>query len=439
MIEKILTFIKVDIWRLPLKKLPPAKSFLIKQLRIILLALRGFNEDKCNLRASALTFYSLLSIVPVAAMVFGIAKGFGFERLLERQLLEKMHGHEEVITNVIAFAQSLLENTKGGAIAGIGIAVLFWSIMKVLGNIELSFNEIWGIKTSRSMGRKFSDYLSIMLLCPVLLIISSSLTVFVASQVKMITTKIALLGAVSPFIFFSLKFLPYCTLWFLFTFIYIFMPNTKVTFKSGLLAGIVAGTIYQVVQWGYIAFQIGAAKYNAIYGSFAALPLFLIWVQVSWLVVLLGAEISFACQNVDTYEFEPDCLRISYSFKRLITLQVAHALVSSFHKGEKALTATDLSHILDVPIRLVRQILYELVESGVASEVKPEENKTVAYQPARDIDQLTIESVIEAIERRGSDTIPIAKTEQFQKISTSLRTFDDEIRKSSSNKLLKNI
>jgi membrane protein len=438
-IKEILDFIKTDIWRIPVKKLPPAKSFLIKQLRVILLALRGFNEDKCSLRASALTFYALLSIVPVAAMAFGVAKGFGFEKLLEKQLLESTTGYEDVVANVITFARTLLDNTKGGAVAGVGVAVLFWTIMKVLGNIEISFNEIWGIKTARSIGRKFSDYLSIMLVCPFLLIISSSMTVFITSQIRLITEKVAVLSAFNHIIFFFLKFVPYCTLWILFTFIYIFMPNTKVNLKSGVLAGIAAGTIYQIVQWGYITFQVGVAKYNAIYGSFAALPLFLAWIQISWLIVLLGAEISFAHQNVDTYEYEPDSRNISNSFKRALTLQITHALVRSFSKAEKPLTATEISHNLDMPIRLVRQVLFELVRSGIASEVRSEDDKVVAYQPAQDIDNLTIGSVIDAQDNYGTDNIPISETESSEKIYANLKAFGDVMRNSPANVPLKDI
>ena len=181
------------------------------------------------------------------------------------------------------------------------------------------------------------------------------------------------------------------------------------------------------------------AKYNAIYGSFAALPLFLVWLQLSWLVVLFGAEISFAHQNVDTYEFEPDCLRISYSFKKLIALQIAHSLINSFKNGEKALTATEISHKLDMPIRLVRQILYELNKSGIASEVKREEDKTVAYQPAQDIGKLTIEHVISSLERDGSNNIPISETQELKTISESLKAFDDAIQSSSANLPLKDI
>jgi membrane protein len=217
------------------------------------------------------------------------------------------------------------------------------------------------------------------------------------------------------------------------------MPNTKVTFKSGILAGIIAGTIYQFVQWGYIAFQIGAAKYNAIYGSFAALPLFLIWLQLSWLIVLFGAEISFAHQNVDTYEFEPDCLQVSYAFKTLLSLWVTHVLVKNFCKGEKPATAAHLSHILEIPIRLINQILYELTESGIISETKESGDKTVAFQPAQCIEKLTIKYVLDALNKRGSNNIPVAESKEIDKLSASLKTFSDIIEKSPANISLRNL
>jgi len=439
MMSKIINFIKVEIWRIRLKDLSRRKSFLIKQLRVILLALRGFNEDKCQLRASALTYYSLLSIVHVLAMGFGIAKGFGFDKLLEAQLLGSFAGQEAIIEQVIGFARSLLDNTRGGVVAGAGVAILFWTVIKVLGNIERSFNDIWGIKQARKFGRKFSDYLSVMLICPILIIVSSSITVFITTQVQLITEKMLLLGAISPLISFILKLLPYSMIWILFTFIYIFMPNTKVSFKSGLLAGILAGSIYEIIQWVYITFQVGVVKYNAIYGSFAALPMFLVWLQLSWLIVLFGAEISFAHQNVDMYELEPDCLRASYSFRKLLSLRIVNLVIKNFSKGGKPFTATEISHMIEIPIRLTRQIIYELVEAGIISEVKTEEYKETAYQPARDTQVLTVKSIIDALEQRGMDNIPIVQTEELKALSDSLQKFSDIIDKSSANKLLKDI
>jgi len=193
-ISKITDFIKTDIWRIRSRNLPGKKVFFIKQLRIVLLVIRGFNEDYCVLRASALTFYSLLSIVPIVAMAFGIAKGFGYEKLLEKQLIENFQGQKEVLTQVVGFANSLLENTKGGMVAGIGVVILFWAVIKVLSHIEQSFNDIWKIEESRTLGRKFSDYISIMLTCPLLVIMSGSLNVFLTTQVNIIIERIALLG-----------------------------------------------------------------------------------------------------------------------------------------------------------------------------------------------------------------------------------------------------
>ncbi|MCP4664935.1 MAG: YihY/virulence factor BrkB family protein, partial [Deltaproteobacteria bacterium] len=192
-------------------------------------------------------------------------------------------------------------------------------------------------------------------------------------------------------------------------------------------------------QWGYIYFQIGVAKYNAIYGSFAALPLFLVWLQLSWLIVLFGAEISFANQNVDTYEFEPDSLKVSAAFKRLLSLQVAHLLVKNFQNGEKPLTAEQISHNLEIPIRLINTMLYELVESGVLSDARAGSYKELAYQPGRDINGLTIKFVIEALEGQGTDDLPVARTEALEAFSKALKTFGETIEHSPANKLLRDI
>ena len=176
------------------------KSFLIRQLRVISLAITGFNKDRCFLRASSLTFYTLLSIVPVVAILFGISKGFGFEKILENELLEQFQGHQEVVEKVIEFAQSLLQTTKGGLIAGIGLVILFWSVIKVLSHIEASLNEIWEVKQHRSWSRKFSDYTAVMLISPLLILLSSSATVFITSYVHDISSHVALFGLISPLI-----------------------------------------------------------------------------------------------------------------------------------------------------------------------------------------------------------------------------------------------
>ena len=439
MLSKLIHFLKTDIWRIRSKNYPPSKSFFLRQLRIIVLAVRGFDEDKCKFRASGLTFYSLLSVVPVIAMMFGIAKGFGLEERVQAELMKNMEGQQEIAEEIIDFANSLLESTSGGFIAGIGVIFLFWSIIKVLSNIEHSFNNIWGVKTSRTFGRKLSDYLSMMLICPFLLVMASSTTVLISGQIRTAIQSVPVFAAIGPVILLLLKLLPYCTLWVTFTFVFIFMPNTKVKLRSALPAAIVAGTILQLTQWLYINSQIGVAKYSAIYGSFAALPLFLLWVQISWLVVLFGAELSFAHQNVETYEFEPDCLSASYSFKKRISLLITHMLVKNFCDGKKPSDAEKISHDLEIPIRLVRLLLFELVEAGVLSEAKNDSEKTVAYQPAVDTGKITVKYVIESLEQRGNSDVPVGKTSQMDKLANCLTSFAEEIQKSPANILLKDI
>ena len=427
------------IWRIRADELPAYKSLWIRTVRIVSLSVAGFEKHNCMHRASALTFYSLLSIVPVLAMAFGLAKGFGFEKALEGQLLNRFQGQEEIIQRATEFAHSLLANTKGGLMAGIGVLLLFWTIIRMLGNIEIAFNHIWGIERQRGIGRRISDYLSAMLVCPILFIVSSTATVMIASQVRLVVEKISLLGPIGPAIFFVLQWLPFAVMWILFTFVYLFMPNGKIQFKSGLFAGIVGGTLYQIFQAVYVSFQIGVAKYNAIYGSFAALPLFLIWLQVSWMIVLFGAEISCAHQTEKTYEFEPDCTALSHSALRLVTLRIVHLLVNEFAQGLRPLSAAHISAKLGIPIRLVWRLLNGLVMAGLLSEICEDGAQAPAYQPAQDVNLFTIQFVTNSLESHGTANIPMENTPEMEKIAQCLSSFDDAIQKSPANLLLKDI
>ena len=432
-VDRFARFLDHDIWHMHVRTLPRGKSILFRTLRIFALALRSFDEDQCQLRASALTYLSLLSVVPVLAMAFGIAQGFGLEENLQAVLTERLQGQQDVIQWIIEFAHSLLKNTQGGIVAGVGIAVLFWTVIKLLGNIEDAFNDIWGIKQGRSLSRKLSDYLSMMLICPVLVIMSSSLTVFITSQVTMVTRQIALFGAISPVILFLLGALPYAVVWLLFTFIYMLMPNTRVSMGAGVVGGVVAGSIYQVTQWVYVTFQIGVARFNAIYGSFAALPLFLMWLQASWLIVLLGAEISFAVDNEETYEFEPESIRTSLRFKRLLALRIVELAVKRFGQGEPPLRAVDVSQQLDAPVRLVREILFDLVRARILIELASRDGQEEAYQPAQHPQRLTIHAVLHALESVGHEDVPLIKDKELDALAQKLHAIDALVARSPEN------
>ncbi len=437
--HKVKDFITHGIWKVDLKQLNWYRRVLIKTLRTFSLAYRGFNEDKVNLRASALTFYSILSVVPILAMGFGVAKGFGFEEKLKLILEQNLKGQEEVATWLIDFAGNMLNSVQGGWIFGIGLVFLFWTVMQVLGNIENAFNSIWQVKRSRYLFRKFSDYLAIMLIAPVLVLLSSSSQVFIIEWVDRMTTDVNFFGYVGPVLYSFVQLIPFIIVWLLFLFIYMVMPNIKVNFASALLAGIIAGTAFQFLQWGYIHFQIGVSRYNAIYGSFAALPLFLVWLHWSWLIVLFGAEISFSAQNHYQYEYETEIKGLNLLSKQKISLYLLHTVVKNFEEGLPPLTAQQLSMKLKIPVRLVRHLLYEMVECRIIVETTSMELKEPAFMPGRDISNLTIDYVLNALNLKGIEFSFHEEALALSRIENCMAGFQKSIESSAMNGQVKDL
>lgn len=434
-IAKIIEFGRIDIWRLDKDHLSRSKWILLNPLRILLLAIRGYMRDNCALHASALTFYSLLSVVPVVAMAFGIAKGFGLEQRLEKQLYLRFAGQEEVLSKIIDFARSLLENTQGGLIAGIGVAVLFWSAIKVLNHIEGTLNSIWKVN-ARTFIRKFTDYLTIMIISPLLVVVSSSVNVFITTQVKAIAGKVELLNMASPLILPMLKLLPYGLVWLLFFMIYIVMPNTQVRFKSALAAGIIGGTIFQLTQGAYINAQVVVSKYNAIYGSFAALPLFLIWQQISWMIVLFGAEIAYVHQHISCHALIADFQKSNVDFRRRHALHILRLIVHRFKEGGAPHTATQISAHLKLPLQWVEQLIEQLREGGLIAAVQNKRPNGTAFQPARDIHTITIASVWEALDKRGSQSLATPDNPEFEILSKAIDDVRQEMTRSPANRFI---
>ncbi|QSH41464.1 YhjD/YihY/BrkB family envelope integrity protein [Lentisphaerota bacterium ZTH] len=433
-------FFTVDLWQHNHERVTSFRALCVKLVKVMVLAVQGFLTDNCPLRASALTFYSIFSIVPVAALIFGIAKGFGIEAMLKRELTEKFAEHQMLLDKVMGFAETTLRSARGGMIASIGIIVLFWTVIKVISNIEYSFNDIWGIKAHRSFFRKFSDYTSLILICPLLVVFSSSATVFVSTQVSRFTESTFLINTLSgPFNIVFANLLPYFLSWLLFTFIYMVMPNTKVKLGSALIAGIIAGTAYQLLQKNYIILQVALSKYNTIYGSLSALPLFLIWLQVSWLIVLFGAEISFAHQNIDTYEYEPHALNISEALRKKLLLQVTSLIVKAFVNEQPAITDIELAHACGIPIRQTRDILYRLSEAGIINKVANDRKDCFGYQPAVPEEKISVASVLRQVENCGKGSFPFPPKEDFSNVADSLNALYTEMEKSEYNKLLKDL
>jgi membrane protein len=430
-------YFKEDIWAQREQRLSPFKAKLLKFTKVILLSYEGFNRDLGPLRASALTLYSLLAIVPVIALLFGIAKGFGYEKILKKQLLEQMPSQDTVVLKLIDFAENMLASTQGEVVAGIGIVVLFWTVIKLIGHIEKSFNHIWKIDKGRTLGRKLSDYLSVMLLAPVLLVISSGITVFLKTQITWLINAINLPDVGTLLVLRLLGLLPVIILSALFAFTFIFMPNLKVDYKAGIIAGVITGVVYQLVQWAYLTLQIGVSSYNAIYGSFAALPLFIIWLQIGWMIVLFGCEISFYLQNYEDYQGKNKVEDISVFLKKVVALKTAHLIIKNFVAQQDPLSAVEIASRLALPAYVIHGALEELMACQIVVQVKTEDDAGEVYLPAVDVNQVTAAYVINALERRGQNNLPdIRQDEQFMNV---VNEFRQRIENDEQNRLLKDI
>ena len=406
---RMIKMINDGIWNVRLEDINPFAAFFVKQLRIVLIVLKNYTKDNLQLQAAGLTFYTMLSVVPIIALAFAISKGFGFEKTLEEELTTALKGHEEVVEQIMTFASRMLENTKGGLLAGVGVVILLWTVMQLLSNVELSFNEIWQVGKGRTWLRKITDYFVIMLFAPILVILAGSMTVVISGQLENLVTGYDFLQTIGPFIHFLVRMIPYTLIWLLFTFVYMIMPNTKVSFKSALVAGIIAGTSFQFLEWVYINFQVGVSRYNAIYGSFAALPLFMIWVNTSWLITLVGAEVAYANQYVTEIKNEIDGGKLSSSQRHIIALLLLRNISVRFENGEDAPRSKDLSTSLSLPFGVTARVLELMIDARLIYEVEANDKEDSGFLPHRSIDKVYVSDVLTALDGLGYTEISMMK------------------------------
>lgn len=420
-------------WRAFFDRTKRVNHTIAKAARIAISAARGFVDDECALKASALTFYSLLSIVPVLAVAFGIAKGFGFQERLESELSEKFIEQREVVDKLIQFSYQTLQNTQSGVIAAVGLIVLLWTVLKLFSNIESSFNSIWKVKKSRSFARSFSDYLAMMLFCPIFFAASSSLSVFIMSQITDYSKNQGIWDQVSPLLYIALYVFPLILSWLLFTALYSIMPNTKVPLKYAFIAGVCAGTAYQIVQSIYIHFQLGLASYGAIYGSFAALPLFLIWLNTSWLIALGGAEIAFHAENDRMSYTHYHSNKLKKADARILGLMIMQHCARAFNTGSAPPSIYSLSHDIGAPVVSIRQIIGHLIRAGLLVEVNWHGDSGETYQPARDMSTITLKSVCDALNGSRHDYYLMVYDQDVEHYEKALKSADSVLADSPAN------
>lgn len=409
-IASLWKFLTYDIWRITEDEVTKTTFSLYNVIKTIYLCITRFTQDRIVTKASALTYSTLLAIVPILAILFAIARGFGFENIMESQIVSGFGGPTETTETIFRFVDSYLSQTKSGIFIGVGLIMLLWTVVNLINTMELTFNQIWQVPKARSMYRKVTDYFSILLIMPILLVVSGGLSIFMSTMVKNIED-FTLLAPIGKFL---IRMIPYALTWLMFTGLYIFMPNTKVKFKHAFISGVLAGTAYQAFQFLYINGQLWVSSYNAIYGSFAALPMLLLWMQVSWTICLFGAELTYAGQNLRNFSFDKDTRNISRRYRDFVSILVMSVITKRFSKGQVPYSAELISEECQIPIRLVHQTLYQLQEVGLIHEVlSDKKSESVAYQPSIDINQLNVAFLLEALDTYGSEDFKIDKENTF--------------------------
>ena len=435
-LDQIINFIEVDLWRLKLSKLSGRSRLFYGLLRVTVISFKEFVRDKCVEKASALTYFSMLSLVPVLAMAIAIAKAFGLRQLMEDQLSKYFEGQDKILDNVLPAVNNMLNSSSGGIVTGVSIVFLIFTVIRLLINIETAFNDMWDIKKSRRWERKISDYVAVILLGPVLLIVASSATVFVKDTIQNFIAGIELLGQLKSGIFFLLKLLPYTILWLLLFGLYLIFPNIRVKVLPAMIAGIIAGTLYQLNQQAFISLQFAFARYNAIYGGIAFIPLFLIWLQISWLIVLFGAEICYAIQFINRWEMRSDKLKINLSHRRKLMLLLLYRIIKRFENEGGALSLSGLSGMINVPRRYLTELCDDLEKSKL---IVKREGEGEAYLPNFDINKMDIYTVLSKYETEGIGEFDSNKSKPFQNIERALDEIEGRWKDSEKNVLLKDL
>ena len=401
-------FVRYDIWRITGNELSKTRRTFYSIIKTAYLSIRGFDNHKLGIRAAALTYSISFAIVPLIALISAIAKGFGIETTIEKALQDTFAAQSNLIPAIMDFVRKYLNSMSGGLFLGIGFGILVYSVYNLFAQIETALNNIWQVQKSRSILKQFTLYFSGLLIFPILLAISSGLSIYVNNILK----ETFLFQVFTPIMKFLVSTVPYLTSGLLFTLIYQIVPNTKVRFINALIAGIFTGIIFQIFQGLYVSGQINLTRYNAIYGGFAAIPLLLLWLNISCLIFLIGAEISYVSQNLRHFDYEVDTDNISNRYKRSLSLFVTYVIVKRFQANEPPMTEEQIVSQYKLPIRLLNEILNDLTESHIIAITETIKG-VKAYLPAVDINQLTLKTIDLKLDMKGSELFLEYKNEEM--------------------------
>ncbi|MBO5185668.1 MAG: YihY/virulence factor BrkB family protein [Prevotella sp.] len=405
----LVRFLKVGIWQISAEDVSPLRFVFYSIIKKLIITIRFFTTKRVMSHASALTYSTLLAIVPILAVVFAIARGFGYNKYIETWFRGTFESQPQAADVIVGFVNSYLVHTKSGIFFGVGLLFMLYTVLMLVSNIEVTFNEIWQVKKQRSIFRTFTDYLAMLLLFPIIIVFTSGLSIFIAAIADNMPD-VLLLG---PMMRFIISLLPYVLMSAMFIGLYIFMPNTHVKLKSVIVPGILAGVAMQWLQLFYIHSQMWVSSYNAIYGSFAALPLFMLWLQISWTICLFGATLCYANQNLSYYDYNTKTSDISHRYRIMLCALLAARICHNFDSGHRPYTALELRTETGIPIRVVNDLLYEMIDAKLLIEITSDEKGEASqFMPAESINNLSFGVLIDRLESHGRWKIDLP-LEQF--------------------------
>ncbi len=392
------TYLNTGIWS------DPSRKWWLNILRTVSLSVRSFLSRDIRTHACALTYHTILAVVPALALLFAIGRGFGFQTVLQEELYTMFPAQRLAIEYMLGFVDTYLSQASGGVFVGVGILFLVWTLISLLGNVEDKFNLIWGLKDGRGIWRKVSDYTAMLLILPILMICASGINILLSSTLKAVFQ----FEFLTPVVTGILEAVSWLMTWLFFTAVYMFVPYTRVKFINAFVSGVIAGSGFLLLQWLFVTGTLYVTRYNAIYGSFAVLPLMLLWLQLVWMIVLAGAVVCYSSQNVFSFNLDNEVSTISTDYRNKVTIAVAAIFVQRFLRGRPAVTERYLMDEYEIPARLVTDITDRLCTAGILSRVVLEQRKDIyGLQLSVDPASLTVGSLLARLFRLGSgDFVP---------------------------------
>lgn len=406
--KHIVDYFENELWRQSNADVASTwKKIRVSILKVLALCVRGYMDKGINTLANSLSYALVFAVVPILAIILAVAQGFGVQGVIEDYLNSTFLGDYHVVPTIMEMVRRYLETAQGGVFLGVGLLILIWAVYSFFQNVESAFNGIWNVSASRSISRQLITYLAILFLLPVLMVVSSGMFSTLAEIMGNGVFSLAELHIQ--------QILPYITAWVLFTAMYKAVPNTQVKFLAALIPGILMGTLFQLLQWALVHFVVILARTSVVYGAFAIIPIFLMCVQWMCLMILIGAQLSFAIQNNEMFDYENDIRHISHRYSRFLSLYIVRLIVDRFCADETPLSAGDIATEYRIPIRLVRDQLKTLTSAGIIREVYVEDKEHRTYQPAMDVALLTVGYIQSRLDKLGH--------EQFlQRVPDSLTT-----------------